>query len=171
MRFQKNNITATCIALFLLINTVNSKSNNKNSLFKKKKTPNRNASQFKCPKPTSLRTHKLISIDFFDQKSLNFIIQKIRHLQKNTNCHGALVSPFTFLNFLYHHSTGRFGLDCISRIVDRSNSVCLSQFLKITRRLSGKKNDVGSDMLTALHLKVSKLYADVTMVYKMRTSA
>ena len=104
---------------------------------------------FKCKKLTNLRTHQLISIDFFDRNSLNFIIQTIRNLQKNTNCHGALVSPFTFLNFLYHHSTGRLSLDCIGRIVDRSNSVCLSQFLKNTRRLSGKKNDVGSDMLTA----------------------
>ena len=124
---------------------------------------------FKCKKLTNLRTHKLISIDFFDRNSLNFIIQTIRNLQKNTNCHGALVSPFTFLNFLYHHSTGRLSLDCIGRIVDRTNSICLSQFLKNTRRLSGRTEDLGSDLLKALHLKVSKLYADARMVQKMRS--
>ena len=96
-------------------------------------------------------------------------VQKIRHLQKNTNCHGELVTPITFLNFLYHHSAGRFSLDCIGRIVDRTNSICLSQFLKNTRRLSGRTEDLGSDLLKALHLKVSKLYADARMVQKIRS--
>jgi len=170
MHFKKINTTTIGIIALLLLNTVTSKFNPKKLKFKKFKLPSKTSSKSQCQELKNLRPHKLISIDFPDPKSFNFIIQQIRHLQRHTNCHGALVTPFTLLNFLYHHSTGRYSLDCIGRVLDRKNSVCLSQFLKNTRWFSGRKNDLGSELLKKVHLKVSKLYADVMLVYKMSAS-
>lgn len=159
----------TLFIAFILINEISSR-NTRNPRSKVKKTRksrqslNKNTSnnsRFKCRQITRLRPHKDILTDFPTAQSLNFIKQQIRHFQADTACHGDLITPFTFLNLLYHHSNGKYRLSCITKEIDSENSVCLSQFLKNTRRFSGKKGTVGWDLLEIVHKKVEKLYSEV----------
>jgi len=156
----------TLFIAFILINEISSR-NPRSKLKKSRKSRqslNKNTtnnSRFKCRQISRLRPHKDILADFPTPQSLNFIKQQIRHFQADTTCHGDLITPFTFLNLLYHHSNGQYRLSCITKEIDTENSVCLSQFLKNTRRFSGKKGTVGWDLLEIVHKKVEKLYSEV----------